>query len=130
MADLGRSFLLKKNGVTFAGVRSKSLSINNDPVDVTSDEDGGYRTLLDTPGQVALDITFSGIEKDTVMRDLGLISPLSQQFTDITLEWSNGDTISGTFNLGPIDISGDYNESITFSSSLQSSGEWTYTDAP
>ena len=54
--------------MVFAGVRSKSLSINNDPVDVTSDEDGGYRTLLDTPGQVALDITFSGIEKDTVMR--------------------------------------------------------------
>ena len=105
----------------------KSMTVGIDNVDVTTDDDSGFRTQLAEAGQVNLDISFDGIETDGVVRDLVLVGGTSQQYTDLTLTWPNGDVLSGTFNLGGYEESGTYNDAVTFSSSLQSSGEWTYT---
>tara|TARA_Y100000310_G_scaffold142034_1_gene141488 strand:- start:435 stop:827 length:393 start_codon:yes stop_codon:yes gene_type:complete len=129
MSDLGRNLLLKKNAVVIAGVRSKSMTVGVDNVDVTTDDENGYRTLLAEAGQVNLDISFDGVEKDGVLRGLMLTGGTSQQYTDFTLTWPSGDVLSGTFNLGNYDESGTYNDAVTFSSSLQSSGAWTFTPA-
>jgi len=126
---LGRNLVLKKNNVVLAGVRSKSMTVGIDNVDVTTDDDAGFRTQLAEAGQVNLDISFDGVETDGVVRDLVLVGGTSQQYTDLTLTWPNGDVLSGTFNLGGYEESGTYNDAVTFSSSLQSSGEWTYTPA-
>ena len=126
---LGRNLVLKKNNVVLAGIRSKSVTVGVDNVDVTTDDDLGFRTLLAEAGQVNLDISFDGVETDGVVRDLILVGGTSQQYTDLTLTWPNGDVLSGTFNLGGYEESGTYNDAVTFSSSLQSSGSWTYTPA-
>ena len=126
---LGRNLVLKKNNVVLAGVRSKSMTVGIDNVDVTTDDDSGFRTQLAEAGQVNLDISFDGIETDSVVRDLVLSGGTSQQYTDLTLTWPNGDVLSGTFNLGGYEESGTYNDAVTFSSSMQSSGQWTYTPA-
>jgi predicted secreted protein len=126
---LGRNLVLKKNSVVLAGIRSKSVTVGVDNVDVTTDDDLGFRTLLSEAGQVNLDISFDGVETDGVVRDLILVGGTSQQYTDLTLTWPNGDVLSGTFNLGGYEEGGTYNDAVTFSSSLQSSGSWTYTPA-
>lgn len=132
-AKIGREFLIKKNSVVIAGVRTKSLSFAGEPVDVTTDDDTGFRTLLAESGQEAIDISVEGLTKDVVIRGAALGSG-SLMLTDITLEFpktgtqlATGDTISGTFFLTSLEESGTYNDAMTFSASLQSSGAWIYT---
>lgn len=132
-AKIGRELLIKKATVVLAGVRTKSLSFAGEPVDVTTDDDTGARTLLAESGQEAIDLSVEGITKDTVLRAAALGSG-SLMLTDITLEFpktgtqvTTGDTISGSFFLSSLEESGTYNDAMTFSASLQSSGAWTYT---
>ena len=47
--------------------------------------------------------------------------------TDITIEYPDGATLAGDFYLASVEETGAYNEAVTFSASLQSSGQWTYT---
>lgn len=132
-AKIGREFHIKKGSEVIAGVRTKSLSFAGEPVDITSDDDDGYRTLLDVSGQEALDMSVEGITKNTLLRAAALTGG-GLMLTDITLEFPktgtqavSGDTISGSFFLASLEESGTYNDAITFSASLQSSGQWTYT---
>ena len=115
------------------GITSKGVSIAKEAIDITSDEDNGYRTLLDDVGSKTLDISFSGVTKDTTIRTL-INTDGSQLYTDITVEFppvgaqTTGDTISGSFFLNSVsETGGDSNGTISFDGALQSSGEWTYT---
>ena len=127
-AQKGRAFTIKKNSVIIAGLQAKSAAINNNPVDVTTDDELGFRTLMADPGVKSIDISFDGVTKDTVLRAL-VMANASQLFTDITLEYPNGDTVAGDFFLANLDESGDTVGHLKFSGSLQSSGPWVYTAA-
>jgi len=124
---LGRTLLLKKGAVIIASLKSKSFTINNEPVDVTTDDDGGYRCNLPTSGQASIDISFDGVETDGILRGLQLTGGLAQQYADFTLTWDSGDVLACAFNFTSYEESGTTTEGITFSGSLQSSGTWTYT---
>ena len=50
--------------VLIAGARSKSITINNEPIDITSDDDLGFRTLLDDPAVRSIDMSIEGVTKD------------------------------------------------------------------
>jgi Predicted secreted protein len=133
-AKLGRTLFIKKNNVILAGVRAKSFSFAGEPIDVTTDDDNGFRTLMDESGQEALDLSVEGLVKDSVLRNAALTGSAGLMLTDITIEFpktgtqvTSGDTISGNFFLASYEESAPYNEGITFSASLQSSGAWTYT---
>jgi predicted secreted protein len=49
--------------------------------------------------------------------------------TDITIEYPDGAVIDGDFYLVSVEEAGEYQDAVTFSASLQSSGEYTYTPA-
>jgi len=132
-AAASRDLIIKKNSVRWLGITSKGVSIAKEAIDITSDEDNGYRTLLDDVGSKTLDISFSGVTKDTTIRTL-INTDGSQLYTDITVEFppvgaqTTGDTISGSFFLNSVsETGGDSNGTISFDGALQSSGEWTYT---
>ena len=132
-AAASRDLIIKKNAVRWLGITSKGVSIAKEAIDITSDEDSGYRTLLDDVGSKTLDISFSGVTKDTTIRTL-INTDGSQLYTDITVEFppvgaqTTGDTISGSFFLNSVsETGGDSNGTISFDGALQSSGEWTYT---
>jgi len=132
-AAASRDLIIKKNAVRWLGITSKGVSIAKEAIDITSDEDNGYRTLLDDVGSKTLDISFSGVTKDTAIRAL-INTDGSQLYTDITVEFppvgaqTTGDTISGSFFLNSVsETGGDSNGTISFDGALQSSGEWTYT---
>ena len=101
-AAASRDLIIKKNAVRWLGITSKGVSIAKEAIDITSDEDNGYRTLLDDVGSKTLDISFSGVTKDTTIRTL-INTDGSQLYTDITVEFppvgaqTTGDTISGSF---------------------------------
>jgi predicted secreted protein len=132
-AAASRDLIIKKNSIRWLGITSKGVSISKEAIDITSDEDDGFRTLLAEVGSKTLDISFSGVTKDTVIRTL-INTNGSQLYTDITVEFppvgaqTSGDTISGSFFLNSLsETGGDSNGTISFDGALQSSGAWTYT---
>jgi len=127
-ANNGRELKILRGIVPIAGVRTKTVSINGDAIDVTSDDDLGYRTLLNDPATRTLDLKVEGITKDDNLRAV-LLSGGSQMLTDITIEYPDGSTITGNFYLAQVEETGAYDDAITFSTTLQSSGEYTYTPA-
>jgi predicted secreted protein len=128
--SVGRATVLKKNGTAIAGVRTKTLSWGGESIDVTSNEDGGVRLLLDESAQEQIDITFDGVEDGTTIRDIWANPATSRMLTDIEYEFADGSTITGNFRLTSYELSSPYNEATAFSASLESSGLWTYTPAP
>jgi len=131
---IGRTLLLQRGGTRLVGLRTKSWSFNGEPIDKTNDDDAGFRSLLTDAGTKSMDISFDGVAEDELIQDL-VLSGGSLMLTDITLEWPlrSGDTVpaslAGNFFLTSFEQSGTYNDAITFSGSLQSSEEWTYTAA-
>jgi len=128
-----RALLVKKNSVALLGINSKSIAVAKEPIDVTTDEDNGYRQLLDVSGTKTLDISFSGVTKDTTLRGIVMVDG-GQMLTDIEIEFPPygaqvaGDTITGDFFFnGFTENGGGSDGAIEFDGTLQSSGEWTYT---
>jgi predicted secreted protein len=125
MADTGRDLLILKNAVAIAGAQENGITIDNSPVDITSISDNGYRTLASFAGMRAIDISVSGVWSDNIVRAVAVgASPL---LTDITIEFADGASISGNFYLANYEETGAHDGAVTFSSSLQSSGAWTYS---
>lgn len=122
----GRELKILKNNVVIAGVRTKTVAIAGAPVDVTTDDDAGYRTMLGEAGTYSIDLTVEGITKDAELRGV-ILTGGSLLLTDITIEYPDGSTIAGDFFLASVEESGEYADAITFSASLQSSGAWVYS---
>ena len=121
--------MLKVDGAVVAGLRTRGLSVNKEAIDVTSDDDDGFRKLLSEAGQVSLDMSIDGLTKDAELRAAALTST-SITLTGVTVEYPNGDELSfDEVMMNSFEESGSYNEAISFTASLQSSGAWTYTPA-
>ena len=126
-ANVGRNLLIKKAGTTLLGIRQKSVSINGSPIDITSDDDLGYRTLLSEVGVKSMDISFDGVSKDAILRDVILGGTTSQFLSDITVTYPDGTVISGDFMLTDLTTSGSTDSSVDFSGNFISSGTWVVT---
>lgn len=124
--SIGRELLIKKGVAVLASVRTKTVSINKEPVDITTDDDDGFRRLLSVVGQKSIDLSVEGLTTDAVLRAL-ILDGGSILLTDITIEYPNGGVIDGDFALVTHEESGTYNDAVTFSATLQSSGVYTYT---
>jgi predicted secreted protein len=129
-----RDLLISKNSQRLLGINSKSIAVAKEPIDITTDEDNGYRLLLDVAGTKTLDISFSGVTKDDVMRGI-IMTEGGQLLTDIEIEFpitgsqvTTGDKISGDFFFnGWTENGGGSDGAIEFDGTLQSSGVWTFT---
>jgi predicted secreted protein len=125
-ATNGRELKILKNNVPIAGVRTKTVAIAGEPIDITSDDDLGYRTMLAEAGTYSIDLTVEGVTKDDVLRSV-ILTGGSLLLTDITIEYPDGSNIAGDFFLASVEDSGEYADALTFSASLQSSGAWVYS---
>ena len=131
---VGRELLLENTAGVLAGLRNVSFSWGGESIDITTGEDSGKRLLLAASGQEQIDISFDGIAKDTTMIEIALGSG-SKMLTDITITWpifdtatnSSPATLSGNFRFPTYEEGAPYQDAITFSGSLESSGAWTYT---
>lgn len=119
----GRALQIKWDSVTLVGVRTKGWTATADLVDVTTDDDNGWRTLLATPGLKSVEVTVGGISSDQV---------LINEFFNGTGETLTGElptttgTISGTFYLSSFEQTGEHDGSVEFSATFMSSGAVTY----
>jgi len=126
-ATSGRDLVIKKDGTAIAAVQSKGVSINNEPVDITSDDDDAWRTVLAEPGLRSIDIDVSGVTTDDILLDAISDGTSSVALQVIEIEYPSGALHNGNFSLNNLTRTGESAGAVTFSATLASSGEITYT---
>lgn len=125
-SEYGRDVGFTWNAMPVLGVREKSLTVNGEPVNVTSDEDNGVQVLLSEDAETSVQIELSGVTKDAVLKEAKLAGGAALQAT-AELTYTDGGVLSGTFHLGPYSEGQPYNEAVTFTATLMSTGAVTYT---
>lgn len=125
-AFVGRKATIQKGNTTVAAVRTRTVSINNEPVDITSDDDNGFRTMLQDPGTKTLDMSVEGVLKNTT-DFMGVAMSTTDILEGFSILFPGMGTIAGDFVVASFEVGAAYNESATFSATLQSSGEFTFT---
>ena len=105
-AQKGSAFLLKDNStgtaVTLGGMRSTSMSINGEIVDIT---------------------TFT----DSASEETTRVQAFSGDMKAYDLVFEDGSSAKGTFIVSSYERAGEYNGEETYSLSLESSGTITWT---
>lgn len=125
---LGREVTLTVAGQSIAGVQTKGLTCNNEPVDVTDDAAGGWRLVMARPGLKTVDLAISGITKNLeLVRSFFSSANSGSQIYPVTLTYPDGSIVTGDFMLQSISKTGESNAGTTFDSSWQSSGAVTFT---
>ena len=124
-AAAGRQVLLTWNGLQLLGVREKGVTLNGEPINVTSDEDNGWRTLIpDVPNEDAVEIKLSGVTKDDRLKTDWFARTRTRT---AVFTYPNGAIISGTFMMASFSEGIPYNNALTFETTLMSHGVVTFT---
>jgi predicted secreted protein len=116
--QLGRKVIIKIGGVAISAARTKNLTINNEPVNVTTDGDDGIQTLLNEAGEKAVSVSVEGIGDQSALVDIALGDDLVE-----AIEFDYGTfSITGDFFQASYTEGQPYNDAITFTAEYQSTG--------
>lgn len=119
-ANAGRTIELTWSGAAIPGVREKSVALNGEPIDITSDDSLGWRELLSTdPAENQVNISVSGVTKSFAMKQTWFSN---NRMRTATITYPDGSVLSGEFYMVSYTDTGPYNDAITFEAELQSSG--------
>lgn len=121
----GRDLVIDWDSVTLVGVRTRGYTITNDYVDVTTDDDAGWRTLLADPGLRSMEVTVGGISSDQVLIAEIMKANITGEPLTVQLPTTTG-TLSGTFLLSSFEQTGEHDGAVEFSATFMSSGAVTY----
>jgi len=141
-AQKGSAFLLKDNStgspVTLGGMRSTSMSVNGETVDVTTKESGTFdatagndigRVLLGNAGIRSMSISASGVFTDSASENTTRTTAFSGDIVNYDLIFADTSSAKGAFIITSYERAGEYNGEETYSLTLESSGTITYTNA-
>ncbi len=132
-AQKGRSFLLKQGtasgGTTLAGMRTTGMTINNEPVDITSKDSGAWRTYLEGAGTQSLSVTAEGVFTNAAVEHTVRGYAMANSINAFGLLFGDGAYIDGSWQVTSYQRAGAFNGEETYSVTLESSGQPTYTAA-
>ena len=123
---LGRAITFTWGGVSITGLREKGLNINGEPVDETSGENNGWRSLLVDPGENTVELTISGVTKSKTFKT-DWFAGNRQKAVVLTYPTGDAGIITGTFMLVSFNETQPYKDAATYEATLQSTGTITYT---
>jgi TP901-1 family phage major tail protein len=123
---IGRAITFTWGGVSITGVREKGVNINGEPVDETSGENNGWRSLLTEAGENTVEISISGVTKSKTLKT-DFFAGNRQKAVVITYPTGDAGVISGTFHLVSVNETAPYKDAATYEATLQSTGTVTYT---
>lgn len=107
---------------TVGGLRTKSITINNEQVDITESDTAPWRVLLGDAGLRSASISGSGLFKDDAafnrLEDLAFQGSLE----DYQMVFGNGDYIQGQFQVASLEYAGDHNGEQQYTLTLESGG--------
>tara|TARA_R110000796_G_scaffold64465_2_gene149426 strand:+ start:22707 stop:23114 length:408 start_codon:yes stop_codon:yes gene_type:complete len=120
---LGRDVTMTVGGQTLVGVITKDYSLANTAIDVTDDQSSGNRELLATGGLKTFDVSISGPVKNYAL--LATILATTQMVA-VVVNLGDGASTESRITvdclLTEYGFSGDANERVEYTASLQSSG--------
>ncbi len=136
--QLGRGFTIDLDfgagDVNIGGSNSVTITINNEPIDVTNNDSSGYRALLGS-AKVMADLTFAGFHADdAVIQSIRTaINTGSQATTDFSVNvpgTTGGSAGSWDFAglFTSIEEAGETEGAANYNISAQSTGSLTWTD--
>ena len=140
-AGKGSSFLLKDNSTgtpaTIGGLRSTSMTINGEAVDITTKDSNAFitsgndkaRDLLQGGGVRSMTISASGVFTDSSTENILRGFAFDGAIQNYDLVFSDGSKISGAFLVTSYERAGEFNGEETYSVTLESSNTITYTNA-
>jgi TP901-1 family phage major tail protein len=112
---------------TVAGLRATRLSLNAEPVDVTSLEStGGWRELLGGAGMKTAAISGSGVFKDADTDERARQIFFDGETPEFQVIVPDFGTIEGRFQITGIEYAGSHNGEATYEMSLASAGPLTF----
>lgn len=133
-AEKGRLFSIKRGDgatseafTTIAALRSSSISINGEMVDITNKDSSGERLLLAAAGTVSVTVSGSGVFTDTATELLLSVSALTRTLDNYEILFESGDKYGGAFQITTLEYAGEFNGERTYSVTLESSGTVTFT---
>lgn len=120
-----------ESAVLFAGARSDSFTINNEPIDITDKGDDGWRTLLDDASVRSVEMSVEGVLKGASLID-GALGPTNDLFDDFEIRVTGVGTMAGEFFISNIELGAPHDGETTFSATILSSGviAWTAFTPP
>ena len=132
-AQKGSAMLMKVgNGgspetfTTIAGLRSTSLTINNESVDVTNKDSSNQRTLLAAAGVQSISVSGSGVFTDSASETTMKTNVLADTIDNYQFLVPDFGTFTGGFQVTSVEYAGEYNGEVTYSMSFESSGAITF----
>lgn len=133
-AQKGSAVLIKQTisgtVTTIGGLRSSSLTINEETVDVTNKDSSGVRDLLANGGILSMSISGSGVFTDSAaevsFRSAAVGASTFQTFTFVVPDLGS---YAGLFQVTSLEYAGEYNGEATYSFSLESSGAVEFSAA-
>ena len=140
-AGKGSSFLLKDNSTgtpaTIGGLRSTSMTINGEAVDITTKDSNAFitsgndkaRDLLQGGGVRSMTISASGVFTDSSTENILRGFAFDGAIQNYDLVFSDGSKIAGAFLITSYERAGEFNGEETYSVTLESSNTITYTNA-
>jgi TP901-1 family phage major tail protein len=132
-AQKGRNFLLKQGtaaaGTTLAGMRMTGLRLNNEQVDITNKDSAGWRTLLEGAGTQSMTITAEGVFTNAAVEHTVRGYAVANSINAFAIVFPDADYIDGSWAIASYERAGSFNGEETYSITLESSGQPTYTSA-
>ena len=113
-----------ENFTAIAGAREESLSSEVGEIDITNKSDNAYRALL-TGGTKSVSLSCSGVTEDDSLYQ----EHIDGTITNYEVEFGDGSTLAGAFQVRSYERTGAHDDAETFSATLESSGSFTYTPA-
>ena len=133
-AQKGKDLLVKiadgAGYTTVAGLRTRRLAFNAETVDITDAESSNrWRELLDGAGVKRAAVSGQGLFKDAATDEL-----MRQTFFDGTvvnyqIVIPAFGTVQGPFQITALEFAGEHNAEVTYTMTLESAGELTFTAA-
>ncbi|MFK8252227.1 phage major tail protein, TP901-1 family [Ancylobacter terrae] len=126
-AQKGKDLLLKMHDgagfVTVAGLRSRQIAFNAEPVEITSAESAGrWRELLAGAGVKRAAVSGSGVFKDAASDALMRQSFFDGLIRTVQIVVPDFGTIEGPFQITALELAASHDREVTFDIALESAG--------
>ena len=132
-AQKGSAMLMKAGNAgspetftTIGGLRSTSISVNNESVDVTNKDSSGKRTLLAAAGIQTVSVSGSGVFTDVASEATIKTNVLADTQNNYQFLVPDFGTFTGAFQVTNVEYAGEYNGEVTYSMSFESAGAITF----
>lgn len=112
-----------------AGIRSKTIRVGGEPIDVTTDDDiaagVSWRTFI--TGIVDFEVTGSGVAKTVADLQSLIADSIAGTVKNYQITLTNYGTFEGPMILTSTELTGEHTDAVTFSTTIKANAAITWT---